>query len=343
MLTHKLKEIFIHFGIWKTATSSIQTTLYQESNNIYNTTGLLYPQCWFNSHLPYLNSLCIENPENFESNKLHGRSSKDILKFNKDSEIQIVNEINQKKPQGLILSSEGLHLLTLEDWGRLIKILKKWSNNENCKINLIGYLRHPIKHSISSFQQRYKTGTPQKTINETLYKYKNFLPNLLYNPLVDEIRVYDFDKIISKKENIIKHFFKKLNLPFKDIENRILNESITLECSEILSYINEKCPFFIKESKNINRYFGDLEPLYKIKGQKFSISKKKAKKIWDLNKEFFKKVEEDFGIIYKYYEINDISPKWTKEVLKSIEEQIPLLNPYIQKHTIKFIKKKNWI
>ena len=76
----KIKEIILHVGLHKTATASIQRTLYL-NDELLKKKDYLYPKCWpYNHSIPIYSAFC-DHPENYHINIKKKYSKEDIKKI----------------------------------------------------------------------------------------------------------------------------------------------------------------------------------------------------------------------------------------------------------------------
>lgn len=149
-------EIILHVGLHKTGTTSIQETLFLDLNNkLLEKKGYLYPNCWPSNHSVSIYSAYCDDPANYHINIRMGYSADQIKYVNEKYLSDLKIEIDEKKLSKLIISGEGISMLSLDNLNALKKHLNSIFSNE---IKVIIYVRQPVQWAISTIQQFIKSG-----------------------------------------------------------------------------------------------------------------------------------------------------------------------------------------
>jgi len=93
-----ISEIFLHVGLHKTATSSIQKTLFlKENSKLLEDNDYLYPKHWPINHSIPIFSIFADSPEKFHINIKKGYSIQEIKKVNEEYLESLEQEIKKNK------------------------------------------------------------------------------------------------------------------------------------------------------------------------------------------------------------------------------------------------------
>lgn len=343
-----LEEIFLHVGLHKTGTTSIQDTLsLKENKKILERKGYLYPKCWDANHsIPVYSAFC-DHPEQYHINIRRGLTKTELEKMNNENMKNLKNEVQSKNLPKLILSGEDISVLNSNN----LKMFKKFFD-PSVKINVIIYVRNPISWAISAIQQVIKDG---RTYDFAFNAYNRILKNNFQNQItkfidvfgVKNVNVYNFDDAIDEHQGIVGHFLSSLNYDFerKDIDELTItrsNESLSLIACQMISCINEQIPFIKDGNINPSRRIGDLDKITKIKGPNYDISYEDKVKLAEscLNDvEWLKNIS---GIDYTYIQYIDpysLPIECSEDIMAQINELIKELPLNVKELSESFINK----
>ncbi len=233
-----MKKLFIHIGLPKTATSSIQSFLY-DNNDFLSEQGFHYIKTGLSQSLKCHHDIVWKLGLHIGPSYVE----KDIQKYKDEILSGLFAENEKYSDKDLILSSE---LLTfLNDYEKLNPILEVFKNRE---IKFIINIRRQDRFLESLYQQVVKDGT-SLSFAEWL-KQSREVAN--YNKLINKLLK------ITSKENIIIDIFDTnsqelfpvekflISLGFdeefilnKEIKNSIENESLSKEQIEIIRKSNK--------------------------------------------------------------------------------------------------------
>ena len=99
-----ISEIFLHVGLHKTGTTSIQNTLFSKMNSKFlEDNGYLYPKHWPSNHsIPLYSSFC-NHPEKYHINIKKEQGIEEIKKINKEYFYSLKKEIKKTNYSKLII------------------------------------------------------------------------------------------------------------------------------------------------------------------------------------------------------------------------------------------------
>lgn len=288
-----IKRIFLHIGIHKTASSTIQSTFYKERSKLLDY-GVLYPVFKvrknevFNHSIPFY-SLFMEHPETFIFNIEHGFTSNSTLeKLHRRYRQQFREQINTFNGEALVISGEDISLLKVNELNKL-KMFILHNTHPDVNINIVLICRHPVSWFRSALQMNvaiYGNGLDDEVKNLLQEKHR-------FQNLIERFsKVFGADNfLIIKLEDAVKHIFGPAGAMFSLIQNDLAeklnpqliheNQGATYEAFKLLKAINNSY------SRNIDyaMLFGRMKPVIKLftgmPGQKFMLPRGLSIKAWE--------------------------------------------------------------
>jgi len=345
---NEVSEIILHVGLHKTGTSSIQETLFlNENNKILKNHGFLYPKNWVPNHsIPVYSAFC-DNPEKYHANIKLGYNLSEIEEINKNYLIKLEKEIKENKLSKLIISGEDISLLSIKNLYALKEYLKSISKS---KIKIIFHVRNSLSLSISTIQEKIKSGEVYKS---AFLKVNDKIKNIFKNDISKFSQVFGEKSInIFSFEDVIKHEFGPVGhfLSIVGFENEIIkefnivrsNESISLIGGDMLSFINERASMFVDGKLNKNRTNGDFLFFLKINGIKYDISYNDKLKLLENSQEDVKWLKENWGIDYSNITIEqkELYYEFTEKIINDIKEIYPELSITLKGLLIEYLENK---
>ncbi len=275
-----IKEILLHVGLHKTASTSIQWTLAQEQNRLLlEQLGIHYPNSWPSNHSDPLSTLFADNPQDLIFHVLRGYSVEDIERERESFITQFLEEIRVTKARRLLLSGEGVSHLNRSGLVRLREFLKAVAAPD-VTIRVIVYVRNPLDMSISMIQQQSRTGmlTAASSILRHQEKVKDHFRGDLGKMAAvfgdKALEVYAFEEAKAYPGGPVAHFLHIIGLSQEDIgAMNILraNERISKIASSLIAHINGQIPILLDGRLNPQRSAHDTHPLFEIQGPRFDI------------------------------------------------------------------------
>ena len=312
-------QVIIHAGFHKTATTSIQKTFAKNRKQLEKL-GFYYPLFYLddrlidNHSMPF-SSLFMSNPEQYHMN---ARWKVDANEANQQYEQQL-NDILQKKLNKILISGEGISHLTESEISRMIEKIYSYGHS----IRLIIFVRSPFSYLTSFMQQQIKGGISIEKANysSTKSKIEKFIS------IFPETEFYSFQESCKHNHGPIGYFLNLIGVKnYSEIEfvHSNSNRSISNQSARLISYINEKQPFFINKKVNPFRYQGDIWSLYQYQGNKFKLTNNETKRfrtVLDKDNEY---LSEELGVEFcdqKPYVTLGESYKnyWSQEELEKLK------------------------
>jgi len=312
---------YLHVGTTKTGTSTIQSSL-DKNRSILRVKGFqLLPNNIRKGNSDYTLALSQCKEENSylfnKSLKMLGISNlKNKLEFNEQTEQKYSNFIN-KTNKNIILTDEQFFSRSFKDEDciqRTVEFLK--SHNLNCKI--IVYLRNQSSWILSDYIQNIKGGGilsldqyVTKVLNDkSSYDLEKFI-NILENTNL-ELIVRPYQRVLKKKWDIIKDFYKCLSIPktlnserFKKVKDKNIIRPSKKGIEDIIIFnknyrnkFNDKLESF-RELQRIMNNLSEQLASYSVKEEPLEINRKSL----DLIKSRFK--EGNNRLINKYSHLKD--------------------------------------
>ncbi|MFC5528996.1 hypothetical protein [Cohnella yongneupensis] len=320
-------EVILHVGLHKTGTTSIQETFFLNDNNRrLEDKGYIYPKCWTANHSASVYSAFCDDPTQYHANIRSGASA-DQIKYNNERYLKdLKKELEERGLSKLIVSGEDISLLSLDNLNALKAYLIAVHSN---KIKVMIYVRDPLHWAISTIQQFIKNG--RQNYQSALALMKQSIGNLFEDRIgkfmhvfgSENVRVYSFEEAVVHDYGPVGHFLSVIGMNPEDIaEFNIVkaNESISLIAGEIISYINERMPFFIDGKMNEDRANGDIYPFMNVKGSKFDIDYTNKQILLENSQSSIEWLKKNWGIDYSSSEVLSTEPLNSKLSEERIEE-----------------------
>jgi hypothetical protein len=344
-----MRKLILHVGAHKTGTSTIQKNLSLIPKFEWDSAGYIYPI--FNNgftnifnHSIVIYSFFSEHADKYHMNLKFG--------FDNQSKVNILNEKYLQQMDTLFNNSKETIILSGEDIGVLseseLKELKLFfiSRYGVTDFQVIYSVREHVSYLNSDLQETIKGGQTLKAFTQLKVRtveniYQNTISKFLDVFGRSSLNIYSFELAIKEKAGLTKFFINNFipELHLCDFEEIKSNESLSYEATELISYINEKLPFYVDGVVSKERKANDLVPLWKIKGEKFAINCEA-----DLFEEDKKWLLNNFNINYLIDKSTskDLNKNyWSMESLNHLDSAMAFLSEKISNFIIEFLKIKS--
>ena len=151
-----IKTIFLHIGVHKTASTTIQNTFYQERAKL-SEAGILYPvfkagnMAISNHSIPFY-SLFAKNPEKYHVNKSFGFTSNEAIKsLHQGYQRQLHEQMASFGGDTLIISGEDISSLETDELASLKSYLHEITQSD-VTFRVVILCRHPVSWFRSALQ-----------------------------------------------------------------------------------------------------------------------------------------------------------------------------------------------
>ena len=314
-------EILIHIGTHKTATSSIQSSIYN-NREVFLAKKVLYPKSLDENHSLKVSSLFKKNPHELSFHILANRNQEKCIKYNDNVKSALRGEIKKHTDiNKVLISGEDISFLEINELEMLKSFFQEEYNSPTFKIIL--FVRNPIDFVTSFSQEIVKAGKPIIPLESDFYKDYNSKIIKKFSKVFgkENINISTFEDSIKYEGGPVKYFLDKF------IEKNILeekyflrsNESISQISYEILNYINKICPRTINGEVNKLRINDSCYLLWALSGEKFKFSPKEQALIFQQASNDISWLKRKLGINYSFKikprEINFINSENINELV----------------------------
>jgi hypothetical protein len=256
-----MRRAFVHIGIHKTGSSSIQHALYKHADRLQRS-GILYPSVRRNhSHLSILfrDDPAIDRAA--RKNRL--RTPEQIAAYCREMRKRLAASMQQDHDV-LVISGEGLSHMSRSD----VERFGDWLDGYDVRV--IAYLREPGDWASSAAQQRVKAGlTLQRVINKTQLRpaFRHRLRPWAAVFGSGRMSVFDFSVAKLQAGGITAHFADAIDLP-EHLKDRVggvhINQSLSAEAVCQLDEWNRSAAGRLPKHK--------IAELRKLSGARFTLS-----------------------------------------------------------------------
>ena len=241
-----IKKVFLHMGMDKTATTSIQASIIQNEKQLND-----------------LDIFCLfinrKESDKFAFDILYDQDKKDIYD-------RFIDKLKDSKSSIMLYSHEVMCYYKKEQMTFLRNMIE--SIGENITIKIIYSTREKSSYFVSGVQERIKSLNPSKSGFSNIYKTR--LQNVIDVFGKDNIIIYKFEDAVSHEYGPVGRFLEALGLSQCSISKLDIirnNEAISDKTIEILKYFikfMDKYGYLEKD-----RLVNDVQQLYSISGNKF--------------------------------------------------------------------------
>jgi hypothetical protein len=343
-----IKTIYLHVGLHKTATSSIQETL-GKAHALLAHGGYLYPiftkrDTIHYNHSEVFYSMFFPKPEAYHMNVLYGYTNTDAVnELNRNYHNQLIRQMEDFQGDKMILSAEDISILYLNPLRNLKNYLITITNPE-VRIEVILFCRHPVTWSSAHIQELIKGGinleeARKKNAIVILENYQKKINTFSRVFTLESIHVFRYEDAIQNQYGPAgaflscigadASFIKKINL-----RNELHNVSLSYEATILLNSIYSKIPAFTDNQVNpdLNNFYPHI--IHQIPGEKFYLEAFHNQEIWLRSQDDINWICENFNLpAYTYSDKQNENDgnKWSEETLSYLQKILPEQPPKIRK------------
>lgn len=336
----KLNKIYLHVGMQKTATSSIQQSL-SVNKEFLEKNSILYPSSWSNWHVNEIGALLYKEQEEQRRNILHRKNFSEIDRINIIEKIK--KEILKCDCESLVISAESTILYSKDGLFKLRNIIQNDLNIKSVVViisvrNIIDFMNSYVQQLIkSSFRVDYND-----LVNKIMYENQITKFEEVFGQ--ENLIVYSFEEAKKHPFGVVGYFFEKIGIckeKVKEIKIIKTNEGISELACEVINYINITEPFVDNEDISKNRQVGDTQLLQKLSGKKFVMDEIYQKSLLKNSLRDTQWLKHNYGIDYTSTKIIKKNKSQISEAtLIELKEIFPKLNHNIQKIIENYVKEK---
>lgn len=259
-MSHKPKGL-IHFGMPKTGSSSIQSTLHKADLG-----DVLY---WDWPAANHVAVVSIASGDDRHHVAQREREKHGDTRF-QASCAAMRHRIEVDKPRAILISSERIFNLR-----RRHKVALKAFLDDYCDgYQVFGYVRDPVSFLSSSFQQSLKSGKSDFDLIDVWPHYRDKIEDLDAVFGQGNVTIRPFDRAVLKDGDVVVDCADQLGLPLDPAQIVRTNESLSLEAAALLfaerRFGDGFTMFDGVQHTRQNRRF--VARLMQQKGQKFLLS-----------------------------------------------------------------------
>ena len=273
-----VKKVFLHVGLHKTGTSSIQHTLLN-NRTLLEENGVYFPKTWKHNHGLVLETMFsdektwLSKTKNIYYIKVGLNSYSLIKQYVVKNQKNFESEINNIKCETVVFSGEAVNEMEERNLDILRNGIKKWFPNAN--IYIIIYVRERSAYITSYFQQEIKGGkNVQPDIFENLFK--NSIEKFINVFSKENIIVLQYEKSIQSSNGLVGDFLQTIganNHTIDSINYKFANSGISAKALELVKYVNQNLPTLDNNNFRKGRQNRDTHHFHKIRGDKFHFDK----------------------------------------------------------------------
>lgn len=263
-------NIYIHIGVHKTGTTSIQATFYENRRKLKrhdinyfgigeNHSGTLYP-------------LFCDAPHNYHVNRRAGIDTETkAARKNAATARALRRALEANRCSRFVISGEDLSELSPAGIARLKQTLAPHA----ARMRVIVYVREPYDYITSAFQQRLRRGSTYDELvaNPPKPRYRMRLSRFIEAFGREQVDIRLFEPARFVDGDLIADFLAAIEAPpavTKELTVRRRNEALSLEAARLIKEVNKRYP--LDQSKRLNpaRAVDLPRLLAAIPGQKFA-------------------------------------------------------------------------
>lgn len=273
----KFRVTYIHLGLPKTGTTTIQASLFRQRHKL-SELGVLYPG-FSENHTTPLHSIFGENPHHLPENILRGAATAETASAIATSWSQKLDEaLAAPDWRKLVLSAEGVSHLPAE---RLITLRDRLLKSSDQVIVLL-CLRHPFMQRVSLIQQSLKTGG---TIDDEVRRhsarnyYRGTVRRICSAFGSENVRISIFEEMQNHPDGLVGAFATQIGLSFTDLtmnHRKQMNQRMSQHACLMLDRLNQDVPLFVDGHKNTNRSRNVDRLIRRIPGTRFCLTPEQA-------------------------------------------------------------------
>ena len=262
-----MKRCWLHIGMHKTGSSSIQANLAHDT-----IPGWCFLTVGRKKNIgQYLYAMLATEPADFHTFVKQGWTPRQVAREGERLRGKLEKAIRQSRAENLILSAETLSIVGRPGIGKLGEFLRPLCD----EVRVIGYVRPPIGFKTSHFQQRIKHGVGSFDIGEIRTRYRNRFRK--FDKVFGRANVIlrKFDPATFPERCVVRDFHHQLGMPepAPDSVSRS-NESLSREACGILYAYRKFGPGFGVGPGVIAENVRLIAPLFSMGGEKFRVSRK---------------------------------------------------------------------
>lgn len=280
------KTLYIHIGMNKTGSSSIQETLQTSlDDSVWEYIKIGSPN--------HGGAMLVMFKKDFYSSKLNKASEtrNEIETRKKNIANKLIDKIRNSNKKKFILSGETILLLSETELEEMRDFFQRLCGN----IIILGYVRSPASFNQSAFQQRLKSFNGQVNIHNVYPMYEQLFEKFYHVFGISNVLLWKFDPKKFPENDVVVDFCQKLGFQIQKKSIKRVNESLTREAIALLYVYRKFYPELEIGKKNIRENEKLIDYLRGIGSSKFKVSSKLMQPIIDEHSKDIAWMEQRLG------------------------------------------------
>ena len=264
-----MRQVIIHAGFHKTATTSIQGTCFRNKEKLENM-GIHYPffslkdRLITNHSLPFHSVFATHINNTRRQKPLHALVNLENEAANEIYLKQMDTFLSQNYEK-IIISGESISALDPGEFQEL----KKKIEHYDYQVRVIVFVRSPFSFMTSMVQERIKSDHYDESSNGKSLMEK--IDNI--SSVFPDAEFYPFKQACSHEYGPVGFFLETVGVDnYRTFEFLRGNDSFSNEAVRLICYINEQCPTYVDKKINPLRTFDDIQIFHLIEGKKFQLN-----------------------------------------------------------------------
>ena len=270
----KFDEIYLHIGLHKTGTTTVQNFFHRNRHIFEEQASLLYPA---SASIPENHSICLGPIFKQEINtQFLGRfgflnKSRDQVRQELLGELEGL--LDATRCRKLLFSAEILCRLTTAE----IKLLQEWLGQFCCPIKVLVYMRHPLDWYESSvntivnhgqgLDQAMRQALKAPDITTVAARWSDVFGK-------DAVQIFSLEQQQKNAGSLLNHFASVLEIDRETLGqcsgmDMVRNERLSMECTQLFARLNLQRPLLSEGELSTKRNYNDRDCFMKIRGRKF--------------------------------------------------------------------------
>lgn len=265
-------QVFLHIGMNKTGSTSIQATLKK-----FDDGRIRYAHLNDQNHSIPIYSLFSANKYDYHIHKRLGRSKADIDQLNEGTLKDLERELSMDRDT-IIMSGEDISLLDRDGVNSLLALLKARARS----VKVMAYVRPVAGFASSAFQQYIAGGMKEVVLPKPNYR-KRF-EAFVDCPDVDDMEFIEFSRSNLKNGSVVSDFCARTGIDEANVKEKQSNVSMSLQSAQLIYHFNR---FGLPSSgselvtKSRNRFVGFIRQNFS--GEKFSMPNEMVRAFSDMD------------------------------------------------------------
>ncbi len=330
--------LYLHVGLHKTATTSIQLSLARERERLaaHDLSYVRFENAdgteMANHSTPML-AIFSDGNRPIREIAVSGRDPDAERNRHLATLNQAMAEAREKS-HNLIISGEDISTMSPSELGGLVQFFE----GDGWRLAPMASLREPYAMACSNHQERLKAGFPPKpaiySIGRRLEKLQTAFPSIL---------ISRFSTACQHTHGPVGSFFEHLGVAMENFVPIRANEGVSDQVARLLIHINDLVPLITPEGDERRRSNNDTAPLWHIGSEKYLLSIEDfvqiEKPLRDENRHLALLLSEDY--CDASIQIRCRRPRWNADMTNALFEAIPRLRPSVAVLALSFISTGN--